>query len=142
MGKDLHTLIRLAEWTVDEKRRALSALHAKEEQLIALLRTLEAQLAAEQAQVRSNMAQAVTWAAFYDHHSKRRDSTEKQLAEVRRQIEAARDELGEAYRELKSFETAQATRDRKAQEERDRKERIFLDEIGQQRHRRMKEEQG
>lgn len=140
MGNDLHTLIRLAEWTVDEKRRALAALHAQEDQLIALLRTLEQQLATEQAQVRTNMAQAVTWSAFYDHHRKRRDTTENQLAEVRRQIEAARDDLGEAYRELKSFETAQAARDRKAREERDRKERIFLDEIGQQRHRRLTEE--
>lgn len=140
MGKDLHTLIRLAEWTVDEKRRALGALHAREDQLIAVLRDMDARLAAEQAQVKANMALAMTWAPFYANHCARRDNTQHQLDQVRRLIEEVRDELSEAYRELKSYETAQENRDKREREERDRKERIFLDEVGLQRYQRHRTE--
>ncbi len=140
MGKDLHTLIRLGKWNVDEKRRALGALHTREEQTIAVLRDMDARLAAEQANLKSNMATAVTWAAYYEHHRQQRDNTTRLLVELRQQIELARDELGEAFRELKSFETAQAGRDRRDRDERDRKERIFLDEIGLQGYRRRQGE--
>ena len=136
MGNDLHTLIRLGKWNIDEKRRTLGALHDREEQLLALLRAMDARLAAEQANLKLNMAMATTWAAFYQHHCQQRAAVEQQLAELRRQIEITRDELGEAFRELKSFETIQTGREKREQDERDRKERIFLDEIGLQGHRR------
>lgn len=139
MGKDLSTLIRLSKWEVDEKRRALSALYAREEQILAVLRDMEARLKAEQANLQSNMALAVTWAAYYENYCSRRDDTNRQLAEVRRQIELARDDLAEGYRQLKTYETAQANRERREREELDRKERIFLDEIGLQRHQRKGE---
>lgn len=140
MGKDLHTLIRLGKWHVDEKRRVLGALHTREEQILAAIRDMDARLAAEHALVKSNMAMAVTWAAFYRNYLIRREAAEQQLAEVRRQIEVARDDLAESFRELKSYETAQAGRDRREAEERDRKERIFLDEIGLQGYRRRRGE--
>jgi flagellar export protein FliJ len=140
VGKDLHNLIRLGKWNVDEKRRNLGILLTREEQIIAVLHKMQQELDSERANLKINMATAHTWPAFYDNWRQRKYHTEKLLEELRKQIEAMRDELSDAFRELKAFEAAQASRDRREQEERDRKERIFLDEIGLQGYRRRQGE--
>ena len=45
--KDLHTLIRLRKWDVDEKQRALAVLLRQEEDVIARQRMLEEEIQAE-----------------------------------------------------------------------------------------------
>ena len=50
-------------------------------------------------------------------------------------MEAAREELNEAHRELKKFEIMQSERDRHETEEEGRREQIHLDEVGLQSYR-------
>lgn len=64
------------------------------------------------------------------------------LEMVRAEIVRAREELAEAYNELKTFEITQRERDRRAQEERDKKEQAFLDEVGLNIHRRKDKQDG
>jgi flagellar export protein FliJ len=58
------------------------------------------------------------------------------LAEVRRLIDEAREELAEAYRRLKTFEVTQEARALAEEQEANRLEQMDLDEIGLTLHRR------
>ena len=61
---------------------------------------------------------------------------------IRAEIVRARDELSEAFNELKTYEITQRERDRREQAERDKKEQAFLDEIGLNIHRRKDKTEG
>jgi len=135
--KDLHTLIRIRKWDVEEKQRALGVLLRREGDVLAAQAALFDELAQEKAFVASaEPAQRLTFAAYLKHWDLRRENIEKALAEVRRLIDEAREELAEAYRGLKTFEVTQDVRDAAAAVETDRLEQIELNEIGLTLHRR------
>lgn len=137
MSKGLKSLIRLGKWTVDEKRRILGELHAREEEVIAGIEAMDAQLAAEQAVAAEDATGAgFTFGGFYDRHLQRREAMLRQLENLRHEIEAARDDLAEAYRALKTYETAEKQRLLREREEEARKDQAVLDEIGLNLHRR------
>jgi len=141
--KGLATLIRLAKWTVDEKRRVLTALQAREDQILAEIRAAEARLIEEQ---RLASSDATGIGMFYGAYAQawldRRAQQEASLAAVRQQIVQARDALADAFSELKTYEITERERRKRAQEERDRKEQAFLDEVGLNIHRRRPAEGG
>lgn len=139
-AKGLKTLIRLSKFSVDEKRRVLTALQTREDQIIEEIRQGEEQLRHEQ-QLAAEDATGIgfSYGAFQQAWMRRRDLMHQALAAVRADIETARDELAEAFRELKTYEVTQANREKREREELDRKEQIFLDEIGLNMHRRKAE---
>lgn len=139
-AKGLKTLIRLSKFNVDEKRRVLTALQTREDQVIDEIRQAEEQLVREQRMASENQAVAFAFAAFYQAWAHHRHALEQALMAVRQQIEVARDELAEAFREQKTYEVTQANREKREREEADRKEQIFLDEIGLNMHRRKEQE--
>lgn len=135
--KDLHTLIRLRKWDVDEKQRALAVLLRQEEEVIARQRALEEEVQAEIAFAgQAPLEQRTTLAPYL----KRADGFRMRLAaalnEVRRQIAAAQENLAEAYRRLKTFEITQEQRDAAEAAEENRLENIELNELGLTLHRR------
>ncbi len=141
MAKGLTTLIRLSKFNVDEKRRALTALQIREDEIIASLAAGEKQLVEEQ---RVAAADATGAGFLYGNYANawldRRDQLRKTLASVRQQVEIARDDLAEAFREQKTYEITQTNREKRAREEADRKEQAFLDEIGLNLYRRKDKE--
>lgn len=141
-AKGLKTLIRLSKFNVDEKRRALTALQAREDEIVAEIQAAEGQLVREQQLATAN-AETIGFAfpLFYQAWAQRRHGMEQALIAVRQQIELARDELAEAFREQKTYEVTQANREKREREEADRKEQIFLDEVGLNMHRRKGEQQ-
>ncbi|MGE5516492.1 MAG: flagellar FliJ family protein [Bacteroidota bacterium] len=141
-AKGLKTLIRLSKFNVDEKRRALTALQAREDEVLAEIQAAEDQLVHEQQLATAN-AETIGFAfpRFYQAWAQRRHSMEQALIALRQQIEQARDELAEAFREQKTYEVTQANREKREREEADRKEQIFLDEVGLTMHRRKGEQQ-
>lgn len=137
MGKSLQNLIRLGKWHLDEKRRALTALHEREDQAIETLRLMDAELITERAAAEADaLGAGLTFGSFYDRHLQRREALQRQLEALRAEIEIARDELAETYRQLKTYETAEANRLRRQREEMERREQATLDEIGLNLHRR------
>lgn len=139
-AKGLKTLIRLSKFNVDEKRRVLTQLQAREEHVIEEIRKGEEQLRHEQ-QLAAEDSTGVGFAygAYHQAWMKKRDLMHQALAAVRAEIEKAREELAEAFRELKTYEVTQANREKREREEADRKEQIFLDEVGLTMHRRKGE---
>ncbi|MDA8230877.1 MAG: flagellar FliJ family protein [Magnetospirillum sp.] len=131
MARGLKTLIRLARWAVDEKRRVLTALQTREDEIVGAIADAERQLAAEQeVAARDATGAGYLYGAFAESWLSRRAELEAALAGVRAEIDVARDVLAEAYRQQKTYEITQANRDRLAREEADRKEQAFLDEVG------------
>jgi flagellar export protein FliJ len=136
-AKDLHTLIRVRKWDVDERQRALGALLRREEAIIAAQHDLVREIAAESAFVgQAEVIETFTFSAYLKRCDQRREELDKALAAVRQEIEAARDELAEAYRALKTFEVTQEMRDDAEEKELDRLEQLDLNEIGLNLHRR------
>ncbi|BAE49431.1 flagellar export protein FliJ [Paramagnetospirillum magneticum] len=142
-NKGLKTLIRLSKWNVDEKQRVLVALQGREDEILAAIHHAEQTLIQEQ-RVASDDAVGVgfAYATFANAWLARREQLMQMLEQVRREIVKARDELAEAFNELKTYEITQKERERRAQAERDKKEQAFLDEIGLNIHRRKDKEEG
>ncbi|MBI3446349.1 MAG: hypothetical protein HY055_13580 [Magnetospirillum sp.] len=145
MAKDkgLKTLIRLSKWNVDEKQRVLVALQGREDEILSWIRQSEEQLKEEQRLAAEDTTGiGFAYGAFANAWLGRREQMFGMLEMVRAEIVRAREELAEAYNELKTFEITQRERDRRAQEERDKKEQAFLDEVGLNIHRRKDKQDG
>jgi flagellar FliJ protein len=131
-AKDLESLLRLHSWTVDERRRELGVLLAREEELIRFGQELDLQLIREQKIAAEDPTTAgFIYASFAENHRQRREQLARTLAALRSEIEQARDRLADAYRQLKVYEEVQKERTRQEREEEARKEQIAFDEIGE-----------
>jgi len=137
VAKNLKALIRLHQWTVDEKRRKLGQLLKMLAELEDKSKRLEEEVIEEQAAAARNPETA---GHLYGNYARqvieRRERLAKSIASMEQEIAVARDELNEAYRELKKFQVAQEVRDRRAALEAARREQNVLDEIGLNIHRR------
>ena len=111
MAKDLQSLIRLHRWQVDEHRRRLAERIRRAEDLHEEARLLEREIAEEQARSRTDPLEAGT--AYPDYARAaidRRARTAAAIEAAETDVAAARDALSEAYRALRTLETAQAER--------------------------------
>ena len=128
--KGLPTLIRVRTWALEEKRRKVADLEALEAQLIEAIARLDDEVQIEN-QIASNSTDAAfTYGSYISVAIDRRRTLDASVEDVRKQIEAAREEVTLAYQELKKFEVAQSNRKRRARDEANRREQIVLDEIG------------
>jgi len=139
MARDLHTLIRLNEWTVDQRRRALGDVLASLASLETGLERLREELIKEQTIVRSSPEEA---GFFYGNYATaviiRREDLNQGILRMEEQVAEAREKLNDAYRDLKKYEIAQKSRDTREALELVRREQETLDEIGLQGYRRKK----
>lgn len=136
MVKDLHTIIRLNEWSVDQRRRDLGEVLRALADLESSLHRLGEELIREQRAAQASPEEA---GFFYGNYANavinRRNHINTGIANMEQQVAEAREKLDEAYRELKKYEVAQKTRDLRQAREETRREQIELDEIGLQAHR-------
>lgn len=138
MADDLATLIRLAKLQLDEKRKVLAAIIAEEDrvngQKTALLEKLEAEKKASVTDFEADLSRG----SFISASLKKRDQFDAQLRQLAKLIEAAQEDMRQAFEEVKRYEIAKEARDLKAEKELQRREGKELDEIGGDRHRRGK----
>jgi flagellar export protein FliJ len=137
MAKGLHSLIRLHKWQVDERRRVLGALLAREEELLEQARQMELELAREQEVAKHDVLAARNFDAYLKAFIERRERLQRQTALVRDEILLAREDLAEAFRTLKTYELTQKAREKREREEADRREQANLDEVAANLHRRQ-----
>ena len=136
MAKNLHTLIRLNEWSVDERRRDLGQVLQSLADLEDGLRRLGEELVREQQVVQASPDEA---GFFYGNYANavidRRDHLKHGIARMEDEVAKAREKLNDAYRDLKKYEVVQENRDLREVQEQARKEQMTLDELGLQVHR-------
>lgn len=131
-AKDLDSLLRLHNWTVDERRRELGTLLAREEELIQFRKRLDMEYLHEQKVATEDPTYAgYTFAAYAQYYRQRCEQWARTLQALREEIELARDNLADAYRQLKVYEEVQEKRAENERQEEARKEQIVFDEIGE-----------
>lgn len=134
---DLDSLIRLRRWEVDERRRELDALLTRESQLVLFGQELERQIVREgQIAVADPTRAGFTFGSYAADHKLKRERLAATLADLRAEIEAARERLANAFRDRKVMEEAQKARAERERAEENRLEQIVLDEIAQNQHQR------
>jgi flagellar export protein FliJ len=137
MGKTLANLIRLHKYRVDEKRRILGVLYGELHDLEQKRVDLKNQLIEEQKIAKASPDQALfAYGRFHQRAMEIREQIEQTIADKEREVEAARDDVNEAFRELKVYEEAEKNRIKREKEELNRKENIEMDEIAMNLHRR------
>jgi flagellar biosynthesis chaperone FliJ len=129
---DLRSLMRLQSWAVDERRRELGVLLAREEGLLRQGEEMDRQLLREQDAARADPAFAGhTYAIYAEYHGRQRKQLDLFVAQIRVQIEQARDNLADAYREQKVLEEVRNARRKQERVDQLRQEQIFFDEVAQ-----------
>lgn len=137
MAKDLHTLIRFNEWSVDQRRRDLGEVLGSLADLESSLHRLGEELVREQRAVLASPEEAgFLYGNYANADIGRRNHINTGIANMEQQVAEAREKLDEAYRELKKYEVVQETRDLRQAREEARQEQIELDEMGLQAYRR------
>ncbi len=131
MAKGLKTLVRLSEWTVDEKRRSLGVLLRQFDELEASLANLEKELIVEQRAAAASPHEAgINYGRYAASVISRREYLNRAIETMETQIVSAREDLSDAYLELKKYEVAERNRKQRETDELDRREQSVLDDIG------------
>lgn len=131
MAKGIKTLIRLNDWSVDQKRRKLGSLLSLIEGFEVELQKLEEELVHEQAAAAAAPNEGGFVYGYYaDRVIERRAIIQISIQQLEKEADEAREELSKAYRELKKFTTALEVRELREVTELARKEQLELDEVG------------
>ena len=139
--KALPTLIRVHRWHLEEKRRKLSELERLRAELAAQARRLEEGLASEQRIAERSEEGRYAYGAYAASIISRRETLAVSIGESQQAIVLAREEVSEAFREVKKHEIAARIRERRAQAEAARREQALLDEVGLNMHYRRRQQE-
>lgn len=134
--KGLPTLIRLRRQGLDERRRALVELEQQEAALGQQISAVDDEVVREQKFASGADDVRFAYENFSIAAKGRRESLVEALTAQRVLVESARNEVSEAFREFKKLDIAAQNAQRRLEEEQDRRERIEMDEIGLEIHRR------
>ncbi len=126
----LDSIVRVYRWVLDEKQRKLADLRTLLEKLQLDLESLDAELEAEREVSDISDEAGAAFPAYAAAALDRRRRLCETIANLERESDAAREEVTEAFGELKKYEIASDNRKSRESEKRKRSERINLDELG------------
>ncbi len=126
----LSSMVRVHRWILDEKRQKLGDLERLADKMRDDVRRLDEDIAREREIARASHEASTTYSAFVVAATTRRRKIENSLANLEREVGLARDEVSEAFQELKQFETARNNAAERERSERNRREQLALDEMG------------
>lgn len=130
MAKDFKALVRLNDWEVDQKRRALAEELRRLENLQALLQRLEEEILAEQEHAKTAPIEGgLTYGAYAEQAIRRRENYRERIAEQQNEVAAAREQLRLAFLEFKKFEITEVRRVAAVAAELNRTEDLDLNEV-------------
>lgn len=126
----LTSMIRVHRWVLDEKRQRLSEIQRFADRMQDDLRRLEEHMEAEKEAARTSFEGNVAYATFYSAALERRRKLQRTIENLDGQVEAARDDVRDAFEELKKYEQAHIRIERQDQDRQRRFEQLSLDEVG------------
>ncbi len=127
--KTLGTLIRMAKFEVDERRRSLSVILEREAEFHRRLAALDAEFEHERSLARANPDLARNFGVFADRHKRRREVVENRIAAMQPAIVKARDDLADAFEAQKRYEITRDRNQEEAEAEDKRAEQAELDDL-------------
>ncbi len=130
------TLIRLHKYKVDQIRQKLSGLDSMQSELVARRDQLNDTLDRERIRAKDSDIGRIAFPTFLKSVRDRQANLQRSADELEEQMVGVREELAEAFRELKVFETAEAMEHERELENQARTEQIELDELAIESHQR------
>jgi flagellar protein FliJ len=128
-------LIRFHRFQLDEKRRNLKELEERASEIETALSDLAAKIEAEKNVASENYEAGKDFASFIQAALGRREKLDDELLEAQQRVDVAREDVREAFSEVKKYEITKANRDTDAALETTRREQIDLDEVALNNHR-------
>jgi flagellar export protein FliJ len=132
----LSQLMRLQRWTLDEKRRQATDLELLIERLIQDISQLDAAVEREIEASRANVELQRALPGYRQVMKDRRARLDRSLTDLRGELDKLREQITEAFSELKKTEQTVKNREQRQRLAERRKEQTISDEIGLQLHRR------
>jgi flagellar protein FliJ len=132
----LSQLLRLQRWTLDEKRRQSGDLELLIDRLVQDITQLDAAVEREIAASRENVELQRVLPGYRKAMKDRRDRLDKSLLDLRDELEKLREQITEAFSELKKTEQTVKNREQRQRHAERRKDQAVSDEIGLQQHHR------
>lgn len=134
----LASLVRVHTWALNEKRQTLVGLEKLVDKMHQDLENLEAELKHEQSAAATSVEGTIAFPAFVAAALERRKKLRVSIANLDLAIEAAREEVREAYQEVKKYETARDNHEQRERQRLAKREQNALDELGVNLHQRKK----
>ena len=132
----LDQLMRLQRWTLDEKRRQATDLELLIERLIQDIIKLDEQVEREIEASRANLELQRVLPGYRNAMKGRRERMHKSLVDLRGELEKLREQITEAFSDLKKTEQTVKNREQRQRLAERRKDQAISDEVGLQQHRR------
>ncbi|WP_374308318.1 hypothetical protein [Dongia sp.] len=132
----LDQLLRLQKWTLDEKRRQAADLVALIERLQGDIAKLDDEVAREIEIARTDLEASRHLPPYRDMMAKRRERLEQSVADITLELERVREEIAEAFGDIKKTEQTIQNRQERKRQAAARREQIATDEMGLEQHRR------
>ena len=127
-------IIRLQRWQLDEKRRNLAELEGMRQDFENRIAHLDAELEREKAIAAEGGDANFRFSDFVAATLTRKQSIQESILNIDKEIEAARDDVAEAYQDLKKLELVDARQQQDKKVQRDRRQQSALDEMAIMRH--------
>ena len=138
MSRTLNALVRLAQFDVDERRRELKVIQEEEDRLKAEIITIDERIQSEKETARTTPEYAHAYARFLTWARSEKALLHGKIGALQPVLEHARDNLAEAFAELKKAEINLENWETRQKEELQRKEDQEMDELGMDRYRRSR----
>jgi flagellar export protein FliJ len=138
--KGLKTLIKLNRRKLDELRRRMGILENQKNQLLAQSARLSKELEQEIAMASQKPEMGQFFGGFAKRIQSRQENIAAEVRKLDQQMAALRDEIANAYTDVKKFEIAEENARKREEVEQNRKETIILDDIAAQQYTRRQTE--
>lgn len=133
--KSRETLIRLKRFMVDEKRRQVTDIETMIADFERMASDLEHQIQSEQERTGVHDIAHFAYPTFAKAARQRRDNLQASVDDLRGQLDKARDELAEAFEDLKKVELMEERETDRGRQEAHAHEQAQLDEVALNLHR-------
>jgi len=127
-------IIRLQRWQLDEKRRNLAELEGMRQDFEMRIAHLDAELEQEKAVASQGGEAAFRFSEFVAATMARKQALRDSIRNIDKEIEAAREDVAQAFQDLKKLETVDARQQQERKAQRDRRQQAALDEMAIMRH--------
>lgn len=128
--KTRDTLIRLRRFELDEKRQKVTDIEMMIADFEQMTRDLDRQVEDEQARAGVSDINHFAYPTFAKAAIQRRDNLATSIQELQAKLDAAREELAEAFEEVKKVELIEERDQERNRMNRNRAEMAELDEMG------------
>ncbi len=128
-------MIRLHKWQLDEKRRDMAELERMKADLLQNLTDLQNELIREQQKVSESPVVNIGYAAYAQQVMARRVNIVNSMLEIDVSIENMKDQVAEAFKELKKYEVIEQRQLQEELADYNRRQQIEQDELAINMHR-------